>query len=1188
MNKALRLLLLEDSEHDALFVLRELQRGGYEPVFQRVDSEAGFKAALNSQEWDLIIADYSLPQFTAIEALCLLQCSGIDLPFIIVSGAIGEDVAVAAMRSGAHDYILKNSLTRLVPAVERELREARARQERQRAEEVYLRLAAIVESSGDAIIGIALDGIITSWNQGAERLFGYTAEQVKGHSTLMLFPPERLEEETILLERLKRGERIEHFETVRVRMDGRRIDVSLSISPIKDAQGRIVGASKIARDITERKRAETCVAALSKLGQNLSSASTPREAAYIIGNVADDLFGWDAFTLDLYFVADDSIRTVLNVDTISNQRQEVPSTYLGTNPSLVARQVIEQGAELILREETEETMPGLIAFGDTARPSASLMFVPVRNQTKVIGILSVQSYTLKAYERRDLSTLQTLADYCGGALERIRVREEWRESEERFRRVVESDMVGILFWSVAGGISDANDKLLSMIGYTREDLKAGRVNWAAMTPPEHQHLDVKGLAEVAATGTCTPFEKEFIRKDGTRVPILLGAAGLKGAKDQGVCFVLDITERKQAVEALRKSEERYRKLSDSAPIGIFEAETRGHCTYVNPRWTAISGLSFEDSLGFGWVRAIHPEDRAEVEEDWRRAVAEGHEWAHEHRLQTPQGLVSWVRMQAASILSQDRHHVGYVGTVEDITKSKKASDALRAAQDRLQHLVSSSPAVLYALRVNKDALLPSWVSANIAQMTGYGPEETLSSHWWAEHLHLTQGPHPLVEHSERNQLSEEYPLRRKDGTEVWIRDEKRLLRNAAGELVEVVGSWSDITERKQAEEAQRGLEAERGELLQRLQSVFNLMPIGCILHDAEFRFTYWNPAAEDIFGYSFEEVAGQQPLGLLTTAASQPELDDIFRRAMAGDSQAVGVFENTTKSGRTIICEWKNTPLRKPDGTFLGLISMCQDITDRKLAEEELSNSRGQLRALAAHLQSVREEERKRITREIHDELGQSLTGFKMDLAWMRNRLRGEEGAIVRQPLLEKIGTMGTLLDGMASLMRKLCTELRPGVLDDLGLIAAIEWQTREYQNRTGIQCQVRLELGDLSVDPERSTALFRILQEILTNVARHARASRVEVLLQQSGEQLVLEVKDNGRGIKENEKSGSKSLGLLGLRERAVILGGEVEIEGRAGKGTTVRVNVPLPQLSPEVMAQNNGSDKSGWQHSSAAETSN
>jgi signal transduction histidine kinase len=293
-------------------------------------------------------------------------------------------------------------------------------------------------------------------------------------------------------------------------------------------------------------------------------------------------------------------------------------------------------------------------------------------------------------------------------------------------------------------------------------------------------------------------------------------------------------------------------------------------------------------------------------------------------------------------------------------------------------------------------------------------------------MHLDQGAKTAAGGTGRDTVVQEYPFQRKDGAELWIRDEKRLLRNPAGELVEVVGSWSDITE--------------------------------------------------------------------------------------------------------------------------------------RRIAEEVLSHSREQLRALAAHLQSVREEERKRIAREIHDELGQSLTGFKMDLAWIRNRLQDESGPVARGPLLGKIGAMVTLLDGMAGLMRKLCTELRPGILDDLGLSAAIEWQAREFQKRTGIRCESEIELGDLKVDPKRSIATFRILQEILTNAARHARASRVKVLVKHSGTSLLLEVTDNGRGIRENEKAGTRSLGLLGLRERAIILGGEVAIEGRPGHGTTVRVEVPIP----------------------------
>jgi len=230
---------------------------------------------------------------------------------------------------------------------------------------------------------------------------------------------------------------------------------------------------------------------------------------------------------------------------------------------------------------------------------------------------------------------------------------------------------------------------------------------------------------------------------------------------------------------------------------------------------------------------------------------------------------------------------------------------------------------------------------------------------------------------------------------------------------------------------------------------------------------------------------------------------------------------------------------------------------ERKQAEIDLRNSRDQLRALAAKLQSVREEERKLITRDIHDELGQALTGFKMDLAWIRARLATED-ASSRSQILQKIAEMGALVDNTANTIRKLCTELRPGILDDLGLTAAIEWQAREFTKRTGIRCAVTTQAEKLALDPNQTTAAFRIFQEILTNVARHAQASRVNVRLESTGKELVLEASDNGRGIRETEIGGTKSLGLVGMRERALLLGGALELRGVPGKGTTVTVRLP------------------------------
>jgi len=252
---------------------------------------------------------------------------------------------------------------------------------------------------------------------------------------------------------------------------------------------------------------------------------------------------------------------------------------------------------------------------------------------------------------------------------------------------------------------------------------------------------------------------------------------------------------------------------------------------------------------------------------------------------------------------------------------------------------------------------------------------------------------------------------------------------------------------------------------------------------------------------------------------------------------------------------------------------------ERRSAEDELRKSREELRALAAHLQSVREEERRVISREIHDQLGQALTGFKMDLAWIRHRLLPDNPEVQRELLLEKIGEIGAGMDSAADLVRKICTELRPGILDDLGLVPALEWQTREFSKRTGIACALRLEVKELELDSERSTALFRIFQEMLTNVARHASASRVEASLRRKGDMLLLEVRDDGKGISTEKVDGRRSLGLLGMRERALLFGGTVGIEGKSGQGTIVNVRIPLPAVAraatPPTPAQKRAASK-------------
>jgi signal transduction histidine kinase len=231
-----------------------------------------------------------------------------------------------------------------------------------------------------------------------------------------------------------------------------------------------------------------------------------------------------------------------------------------------------------------------------------------------------------------------------------------------------------------------------------------------------------------------------------------------------------------------------------------------------------------------------------------------------------------------------------------------------------------------------------------------------------------------------------------------------------------------------------------------------------------------------------------------------------------------------------------------------------QEISERKRAEEELRISHEQLRDLSAHLQAAREEERTRIAREIHDELGQILTALKMDLSWLSKKFTKNQAV-----LLEKAKTMEKLVDSTLKVVKRLATELRPGLLDDLGLSAAIEWQAEEFQQRTGIQCDVIIDPEDIIVKGELSTAVFRIFQETLTNVARHANATQIHVLLKEEKDRLFLEVRDNGKGITTKQISDPKSFGLIGIRERAQFLGGEVTFQGIPNQGTTVTLTIPL-----------------------------
>jgi PAS domain S-box-containing protein len=341
--------------------------------------------------------------------------------------------------------------------------------------------------------------------------------------------------------------------------------------------------------------------------------------------------------------------------------------------------------------------------------------------------------------------------------------------------------------------------------------------------------------------------------------------------------------------------------------------------------------------------------------------------------------------------------------------------------------------------------------------------------------------------------------------------------------------------------------------------ILDALPFYVLLIDEHHYILEANSAVQAQLGLKPEDVIGKC-CPEVVHGVSEPwyacPLEEAVQKGHSVEREALD-----QKSGRWIRSAIYPTRRLTPDGSRI-FFHMVYDITDRKKAEEELTTSHEQLRSLSAHLESVREEERKNMAREIHDELGQILTAVKIDLSSL-NEVSTEE----QQLLLEKAKSMSELIDMAIETVKRISAELRPPVLDDLGIAVALEWQAEEFNKRTHIKCEFTSKPKDIVLDQDRSTAIFRIFQEALTNVARHSNASKVKAVLTKETDRIVLTIKDNGKGIENKQIADPKALGIIGIRERARFLGGEVKVSGTPGKGTSVTVSIPLiNQESPNA----------------------
>ncbi|HTR36133.1 MAG TPA: PAS domain-containing sensor histidine kinase [Bryobacteraceae bacterium] len=332
-----------------------------------------------------------------------------------------------------------------------------------------------------------------------------------------------------------------------------------------------------------------------------------------------------------------------------------------------------------------------------------------------------------------------------------------------------------------------------------------------------------------------------------------------------------------------------------------------------------------------------------------------------------------------------------------------------------------------------------------------------------------------------------------------------------------------------------------------LQKILDHIPVLISLAGRDGHFQWVNRQFERTLGWRLEEVINKEQ-DVLAEIFPDPQERDHVQHFLAEGNGEWADFRPHAKDGRVL--DMTATNVRLSDGTQIGI---SHDITDRKCVEEQLKAAGEQLRALA------REEERTRIAREIHDELGSALTSLRWDLEGLDKTVSELEAASQIAGIREKLRSMLQLADATFDAVRRIASELRPIMLDDLGLVAAMESQAQELQARTGIRFDVVCSADSIQLSAEKATAIFRIFQEALTNVVRHSRASQTEVVIEQKGDELVVLIRDDGQGITPAIMNGKTSLGFLGMRERARLLGGKVDIQSIVGQGTTVRVRVPV-----------------------------
>ncbi len=783
------------------------------------------------------------------------------------------------------------------------------------------------------------------------------------------------------------------------------------------------------------------------------------------------------------------------------------------------------------------------------------MFVRLEHEGTIYGLLSISMPADYVDDDEESDLVQEIAGDIAYALYSIEQTARYQKNMQALwwerdftSRLLDISPVAITVVDRQGVIVRANKEAERTLGLARDEMAVRTYNdpgWHITdyegNPFTEERLPARQVLEhgQAVYGVEHAIEKP----SGKRTYLRVNAAPVRsgtGELTHIVCMVLDVSEQRLAEEALRQSEEGYRRLFEQSRDAIYLIAADGRITNLNSAATELFGYTREELLSMS-VQSLYadPSIRSEV---FGEALERGGLKDFALAFRRKDGGVRECVVTTTVLRNAEGSFVGFQTAIRDVTEQKQLERALRESEEHYRSVFEQSMDALYVVDVDGRAIEANqrWLD-----MFGYTREELMSLRASDVYVDPSDREDFLRKMESDDYVEDDVLMKRKDGSVFTCHRTVTARRDSTGTIVAFQGIMRDVTEQRRIQETLQDREQKYRSLFEQSREAISIVAFEGAVLDA-------NQAWLDLFGYERQDLPG---LNVADLYADPRQRNDFLRR-MAEDGYVEDELWYRKRDGAPVLCDRSVTAWKNEYGTTVAFQAFVRDITEERSLQQELQSHADQLRLLAQRVQEAREEERTGIARELHDRLGQEITALKLDLYRLKAGLQAEGSAHAGQ-----VESMEHLLDEAADDVRRISSELRPGVLDDIGLTGAIEWQVAELRKRTGISFAVTLPDEMPGLDESRRTALFRVFQELLTNVVRHSHADVVQVGIEVHAESVVMTVVDNGRGISPRELEDGASIGIVGMRERLQPFGGELRYESTPGGGTTARVLMPSSQ---------------------------